>query len=80
MENHTIEKLIQAVRDDNLYDYIANNYCEMTKEELAVVIKEYDYILYYESRASINGDIIITRKELMEKLADELHERYFEEV
>lgn len=80
MEKHTVEKLIQAIRDDNLYDYISNNYWEMTKEELAVVIKEYDYILYYESKASINGDITIVRKELMEKLADELHERYFEEV
>lgn len=80
MGNHTVEKLIQAIRDDNLYDYISNNCWEMTKEELAVVIKEYDYILYYESKASTNGDIIITRKELMEKLANEIYERYFEEV
>lgn len=38
-----------AVRDDRFFDFIANNYCQMSKEELRQIIMELDWFIYTKS-------------------------------
>lgn len=37
------DKFIKSLENGKAYDYIANNYWTMTKEELAHILKEYIY-------------------------------------
>ena len=43
-----MKDLIKAVKSKkySLYDYISNNYYNLTKEELKEIIKEIDYAIY----------------------------------
>ena len=44
MENeYSRERLLEALNSDRLYDYIANHYWEMSKEELKDVLLEVIY-------------------------------------
>lgn len=40
------EEMKQAIEDNTFYDYIANEYYQMSKDELATIIKEYSYFIY----------------------------------
>ena len=42
-EHYSREELLKALNSDRLYDYIANHYWEMTKEELKDVLLEVIY-------------------------------------
>ena len=39
-------EIIQAMKDNHLYDYVANNYYNFSKEELRDIILELDYLLF----------------------------------
>ena len=40
------KELLQALKERNLYDYIANNYWRLSKEELAFIGKELAFAVY----------------------------------
>ena len=42
-DTYSRERLLEALNSDRLYDYIANHYWEMTKEELKDVLLEVIY-------------------------------------
>ena len=40
------QALIEALKEGNLYDFMANNYHKFSKEELVYIIKELDFALW----------------------------------
>lgn len=40
------EKILQAIKEDTLYDCVANNYYQMSKEELKDLVLELAYHIY----------------------------------
>ena len=40
------EEMIEAIENDTFYDFISNNYYRFTKDELATIIKEFEYTRY----------------------------------
>lgn len=68
-----INEFISALREGNGYDWISRNNCELSKDELVNIIKEYDYAIHNET---------MTRNEEMgmyRAVANELEEIYGEE-
>lgn len=58
------KEIIQAIKDDRLYDYISINYCKISKRELRDLILEIYYILRCEiADEDINGKIVDYLKE-----------------
>lgn len=53
------EKLFTAIKENNLYDYVAIHYYEMSKEQLRDIILELSYVLYTHQ---------IPDKEILEEL------------
>lgn len=53
------EKLFTAIKENNLYDYVANHYYEMSKEQLKDIILELSYVMYEHK---------IPDKEILEEL------------
>ena len=66
-----IEKeIIQAIKDNNLYDYISNNYWKMSKEHLRDLILEITYMIYFDYEYSINGDKKLLSNHIVECLKE----------
>ena len=40
------EEMIESIENDTFYDFIANNYHRFTKDELATIIKEFEFTRY----------------------------------
>lgn len=40
------KELLQAIKSDMVYDYVANNYWRLSKEELAYIAKELAFAIY----------------------------------
>lgn len=40
------DELKEAIKNNNVFDYVSNNYWKMNKEELRDIIKEYSYFIY----------------------------------
>ena len=53
------EKLFTAIKENNLYDYVASHYYEMSKEQLKDIILELSYVMYEHK---------IPDKEILEEL------------
>ena len=67
MEN--IEKeIIQAIKEDRLYDFIANHYWEIKPELLKDLILETYYILRYETDIDLGANMQETREKIIESL------------
>ena len=41
-----IKKIIEGVKKEGIFDFIANNYWKLSKEDLRDVAKELDYDIY----------------------------------
>lgn len=65
MTNKEIEGLISAIKDDTLYDYIANNYYQWSKDDLKNILLE---IIWTARNYTIEED----EKELIENLKERL--------
>ena len=40
------KELLEAIKSDMVYDYVANNYWKLSKEELAYIAKELAFAVY----------------------------------
>ena len=40
------KQLLEAIKDDMVYDYVANNYWRLSKEELAYIAKELAFAVH----------------------------------
>lgn len=56
-----MNELKQAIENNVVFDYIANNYENLSKYELAEIIKEYSYFVYKKG---------FTDKEALQDLED----------
>lgn len=61
------EEMIESIENDTFYDFIANNYYRFTKDELATIIKEFEYTRYRTEKFSGCVDF---REELIENLEE----------
>lgn len=64
------EQIIQAIKEDKLYDFIANNYWRMSQEVLRDLLLEIIYMIYFdyewcmlEENEKINKHILECLKE-----------------
>ena len=64
------EEILQAIREDRLYDFIANNYYKISQEKLKDIILELYYIYRCETIEETEENI----KQCNEKIADYLIE------
>lgn len=48
------EEMIESIENDTFYDFIANNYHRFTKDELATIIKEFEYTRYEVEKRGYN--------------------------
>lgn len=62
-----IEKIIEGIKKEGIFDFIVNNYGNLTKEDLRDIAKELDYTLQ-DNFTKIEYDMFITKvcKNLME--------------
>ena len=60
------KEILQAIKDDRLYDFIANHYWEIKPEMLKDLIMEIYYMLRYEDVDNLSGEEI--REEIIERL------------
>lgn len=49
MTKTLLDEIRKAVRDDRFFDFIANNYYRMEKEDLKQIIMEMDWFIYSQS-------------------------------
>lgn len=55
MTKNGLEKLVNAIKQDRLYDYIANNYYLMSKEDLRDIALE---LIASESNEELIGNLV----------------------
>lgn len=62
-----IKKIIEGIKKEGIFDFIVNNYGNLTKEDLRDIAKELDYTLQ-DNFTKIEYDMFITKvcKNLME--------------
>lgn len=63
-------KLIKAVKEDRLYDFIANHYYEMDKEELKDVFLEVIYAIHESEIYITNVNAI--QEQIIENIEDNI--------
>ena len=68
-----MKELIEVLKNnhDHAYDFIANNYYKMSRDELASVVKELLYAIHYFNKAE--------EQEILESVANELEDFYEED-
>lgn len=64
------KEIIQAIKEDRLYDFIANNYWRMEKEIVRDLLLEIYYILRYETDIDLDINMAETRKKIIEYLKE----------
>lgn len=52
MTDWFLNELEKSINEDRFFDFIANNYCQMSKEELKQIIMELDWFIYTQSPTS----------------------------
>lgn len=57
------KEIMQAIKEDRLYDFIANNYYKIDREETRDLILELIYFVYEENKKILNRQIIKNLKE-----------------
>ena len=58
MTKELVEELIKAVKEDNLYDFIANNYTRFSQYELARIAMELDFTCNKRPTDAIREDLV----------------------
>ena len=64
------KEIIQAIKKGKLYDYIANNFYKISKEDLRDLILEIIYMIYYDYEYSIDGDRQLLNEHIVECLKE----------
>lgn len=64
------QEIIQAIKKGKLYDYIANNFYKISKEDLRDLILEIIYMIYYDYEYSIDGNRQLLNKHIVECLKE----------
>lgn len=64
------QEIIQAIKEDKLYDYVANNFYKMSKEHLRDLILEIIYMIYFDYEYSIEGDRQLLNEHIVECLKE----------
>lgn len=62
-----ISKFIDSMNDEKEYDFIAQNYYQMSREDLKAILLEYIYAAHTEGRA--------VEESIREQVRDELEEK-----
>ena len=62
------KEIMWAIKEDRLYDFIANNYWKIEREILRDLILEIYYILRYETDVDLSSNMRETRENLIESL------------
>lgn len=65
------QEMIEAIKNDTFYHFIANDYYRFTKDELATIIKEFEYTRY---RVEKYGVCVDFREDLIENLEENFEE------
>lgn len=65
-----LNDFIEALKNDTSYDFIANNYYKMDKNDLKDIILELLYEVYYSERTNDNFDVDRVIENLIERNAD----------
>lgn len=68
------KEIIQAIKEDRLYDFIANNYWRIEREMLRDLILEIYYVLLYDTEIEIDADVDEVFKERNNKIIKSLKE------
>ena len=55
------QEILKAIKEDRLYDFIANNYWKMEKEIARDLLLEIYYILRYEQTEISHGEDLCAR-------------------
>ena len=78
MEN-IMSQFVEILRNNpnKAYDFIANTYWNMSKSELADIIKELLYAIYYEAEYGLI--VFADHDKILANAADELADMYEEE-
>ena len=71
------DKVIQAIKENKLYDFIASHYWEMDRCDLKDIILELDYILYDRQ---INDDVILEDLQSRWGIEEEMYKGFEEEL
>ena len=66
------KEIIQALKEDRLYDFITNNYWKIERELIRDLILEIYYILLYDTEIEIDADIDEVFKEINNKIIESL--------
>lgn len=69
------KEIIKAVEEDNLYDFVSNEYYRMNKNDLVDLLKELTYAIYRGTRK-----YAMIQEEIRENLVEQLHELWDEEI
>lgn len=64
------QEIIQAIKKGKLYDYIANNFYKISKEDLRDWILEIIYMIYYDYEYSIDADRQLLNEHIVECLKE----------
>lgn len=69
------KEIIKAVEEDDLYDFVFNEYYRMNKNDLVDLLKELTYAIYRGTRKHA-----MIQEEIRENLTEQLHELWDEEI
>ena len=64
------QEIIQAIKEDKLYDYVTNNFYKMSKEHLRDLILEIIYMIYFDYEYSIEGNRQLLNEHIVECLKE----------
>lgn len=64
------QEIMQAIKEDKLYGYIANNFYKMSKEHLRDLILEIIYMIYCDYEYSIDVDRQLLNEHIVECLKE----------
>lgn len=64
------QEIIQAIKKGKIYDYIANNFYKISKEDLRDLILEIIYMIYYDYEYSIDADRQLLNEHIVECLKE----------
>lgn len=73
------KKIINAIKNNNLYGFVAENYYDMTKDELVSLVLELSYTLYQielKSKSLVSEEDL---KEIKKEFIEELEERLYDD-
>lgn len=68
--------IIKEIKETNIYDFVCRHSYEMSRDELADIIREMDYAIYSKTKRVI----CITYEEFAEEFIDNLTERWEDEI